>query len=465
MVQPHLGQPLLKEPDAAPLRDWDNRASTIKEMSRQAAALRLLFQPLEVFARTEASGGLLLIGATLAALIWANSDWQNAYRELWAAEVRLGAKAFGLSKPLLLWINDLLMAVFFLLVGLEIKRELVVGELKSFRKAALPAVAAVGGMMIPATLFLLFAPQAPASRGWGVPMATDIAFALGCLRLLGQRIPAALLVMLTALAILDDLGAVLVIALFYSGKLSPAALLLTGALTLVLLAMNRGGVREPSWYLLAGLMLWVAVLKSGVHATVAGVILGLAIPARARYSRTELIGEARELLGLAETAQGSEAAQALETLERRLRDCESPLSRLEHALHPWVAYGIIPLFALANAGVDLSDFSWASLGAPVALGVFVGLFFGKQIGVFGFTWLAVKAGWVELPSRVGWRHLYGLSLLAGVGFTMSLFIAALAYGEGSLLGQQAKLGILAASLLSAISGLLVLGLARKSSEV
>ncbi len=419
---------------------------------------RLLRRPLEVFFRTEALGSLLLIVATVAALLWANSGWEDAYRALWSAEVRLGTEAVGLSKPLYLWINDLLMAVFFLLVGLEIKRELVVGELNSLEKAALPVAAAVGGMAVPAVIFLAVAPQYPASRGWGVPMATDIAFALGCLRLLSGRVPGSLLVMLTALAIIDDLGAILIIALFYSGKLAAGPLLAAGALTLVLLAMNRRGVHRLSPYMLVGAVLWVAVLKSGVHATIAGVIVGLAMPARARYSRPEVMGEARQLLSLAESTEDSEASLALETLEHRLRECESPLSRLEHALHPWVAYGIIPLFALANAGVDLEGLSWTALAEPVSLGVFLGLFLGKQFGVFGATWLAVKAGWARRPAGVTWRHIYGMSLLAGIGFTMSLFIAALAYGEGSALHQQAKLGILAASLVSAVVGLSVLSL-------
>ncbi len=425
-------------------------------MPERTAVARLLWRPLEAFFRTEALGSVLLVLAAAIALVWANSGWQHVYRTLWSAEVRLGTETVGLSKPLVVWINDLLMAIFFLLVGLEIKRELVVGELNRFDKAVLPVAAAVGGMAAPALLFLTLAPEGAASRGWGVPMATDIAFALGCLRLLGRRVPASLLVLLTALAIIDDLGAIAVIAFFYSEKLSAGALALAAAVTMVLLLMNRMGVQQPSWYLLTGLVLWVAVLNSGVHATIAGVILGLVMPARARYNRSEVCSEARQLLTLAESADRHEAALALETLERRLRECQSPLSRLEHALHPWVAYGIMPLFALANAGVNLAGLSWTALGEPVSLGILLGLFVGKQLGVFGATWLAVKARWAAAPAGVTWRHIYGMSLLAGIGFTMSLFIAALAYGEGSALHQQAKIGILAASSVSAVAGLLVL---------
>jgi NhaA family Na+:H+ antiporter len=434
-----------------------------QDMSRRTVLPAWLVRPIEAFTRTEALGGGLLALAAVVALLWANSAWQESYRQIWATPVRVGAPGFELNKPLLIWINDLLMAVFFLLVGLEIKRELVAGELSSLRKAALPVAAAVGGMVAPALIFLSVAGGEPVRRGWGIAMATDIAFALGCLRVLGSRVPTSLLVLLTALAIIDDLGAILVIALFYTGQLSVAALAAAAVLVLGLALMNAGGVRSPVWYLFAGLFLWLAVLKSGMHPTLAGVIVAFAVPARARYSRNELIEQAETWLRDARTEDSQGAGRSLEALRYCLRECESPLTRLEHALHPWVAYGILPLFALANAGVDLAGVTVSALATPVAGGVFLGLFLGKQLGVIVASWLAVRAGWAELPEGVAWKHVYGMGLLAGIGFTMALFIAALAYGEGSPLHQQAKIGILTASLVSAIAGVLVLGLAADPS--
>lgn len=431
-------------------------------MQRPQNLLRLLVRPLEIFFHTEALGGTILILVALVALAWANSPLKDSYEALWATEVTIGARGAALSKPLLFWINDLLLAVFFLVVALEIKRELLVGELSSVRKAALPVIAALGGMLVPAALFLVVAHQPPASRGWGMPMATDIAFALGCLRLLGKRIPSGLVVFLAALAIIDDLGAILLIAIFYPTDLSFAALGVAGLFTLVLVGMNLLGVRRPALYVVAGLPLWAAILKSGVHPTVAGVIVGFCVPARARFSPDVVLSQARELLKYAERAKGEEAGSALRSLEHCLDQCESPLSRLEHGLHPWVALGIVPLFALANAGVSLAGASWADLTGPASLGVLLGLFIGKQVGIFGATFLAVNSRLGMLPTGVGWRHLYGISVLAGIGFTMSLFIAGLAYGDGTPLHWQAKIGILAASLISAVTGLAILAGSRRA---
>jgi NhaA family Na+:H+ antiporter len=426
--------------------------------------LRLLVRPLEIFFRTEALGGTVLILATVAALVWANSPLAETYRALWGAEVTIGTRGFGLSKPLILWVNDLLMAVFFLVVGLEIKRELLVGELNSVRKAMLPVLAAVGGMVAPAVVFLAIASDAPASRGWGVPMATDIAFALGCLRLLGSRVPPALIVYLTALAIMDDLGAILVIALFYSSGLSLPALGVAGAVIAVLVGMNRLGVRRAALYVLVGIPLWIAILKSGIHATIAGVVVGLCVPARALFSKKDVVEQARELLEYAEKESGEESEAAMRSLEHRLDECESPLSRLEHALHPWVAFAIVPVFALANAGVSFVGVGASDLGQPAALGIMLGLFLGKQVGVFGATYAAVRLGAAVLPGGVTWRQIYGASLLAGIGFTMSLFIAGLAYGEGTPQHVEAKLGILCASLVCALFGLVVIGLGRRATS-
>lgn len=419
--------------------------------------LRRIIAPFEMFFRTEALGGTVVALATALALAWANSPWAETYDALWETRVRIGAATIGLEKPLVLWVNDLLMAVFFLLVGLEIKRELVTGELNTARKVAVPALAALGGMAVPALLYAAVAHGTPAARGWGIPMATDIAFALGALRLLGARVPAGLVVFLTALAIIDDLGAIFVIALFYAGELSPAAHLAAACFTAALVAMNRLGVRTPRWYLLAGIPLWVAVLKSGVHATVAGVVVGLCVPARARFSRVEVAAQARVLIDAAERGVDDAATEdALETLEHVLEEAEAPVRRLEHALHPLVAFVIVPLFALANAGVSLAGVSLADLTAPATVGVALGLLLGKQAGVFGTTWLAVRLGLAPLPPGVGWRHILGVSALAGIGFTMSLFVAGLAFGEDAGLHRQAKVGVLLASVLAGALGTAIL---------
>ena len=421
----------------------------------------LLLRPFEIFFRTEALGGTVLILSTLLALVWANSPWVSLYHALWATEFHIGTPRMGLAKPLILWVNDLLMAIFFLVVGLEIKRELLLGELNSLRKTLLPLAAALGGMLAPALIFILLAGDA--ARGWGVPMATDIAFALGCLRLLGKRVPPALVVFLTAVAIIDDLGAILVIAFAYSTGVSLSALGAAFLVLLLLLAMNFMGVRRPWLYVALGLPLWVAVLKSGVHATIAGVIVGLCVPARALFSKRDVVAQARLLLDHAEKQEEEESEDAFRSLEHQLEECESPLTRLEHALHPWVAFAIVPIFALANAGVSLKGVGFADLGRPAALAVLLALFFGKQLGVFGATFVVHRLGVAELPSGATWRHVYGASLLAGIGFTMSLFIAGLAYGEGSPQHLEAKLGILCASLLCAGAGLFVLGRAKESA--
>ena len=381
------------------------------------------------------AGGTLLISATAVALVWANSGASDWYDAVWGARFTIGFEAFQLSKPLILWVNDLLMAIFFLLVGLEIKAELLTGELNSLRKAAVPAIAALGGMLVPAGLFFLVAHHDPSERGWGVPIATDIAFALGCLRMLGTRVPASLLVFLTALAIIDDLGAILVITIFYAHDLSTTALALAAGLTIILVVVNRVGVRRISIYLVLGAALWVATLKSGIHATIAGVILGLCIPAAVPV----------------DGAASSEPAAG-----------ESPLRVVEHALAPWVNLVIIPIFALANAGVRLRGITLQDLISPAALGIALGLVVGKQLGIFCVTYAAVRLGVGSLPVGITWRHLYGASILGGIGFTMSLFIAALAFGEGNSLAEQAKIAILIASLVCGTVGMLTLLRASRS---
>lgn len=373
----------------------------------------------------EAASGIVLMVAAAVAVAWANLAPQ-VYGALWQTSLSIGVAPLVLSKPLLLWINDGLMAVFFFLVGLEIKREILRGELASAGKAVLPVAAAVGGMVAPATMYALLNIGTPGARGWGIPMATDIAFALGVFALLGRRVAPALRVFLTAVAIADDLGAVAVIAIFYTDDLVWTALA-PGALVLgVLTVVNRAGVRHAVPYVLLGVALWIAVLKSGVHATVAGVLLAFTIPASRGRSKG-----------------GASAA-------------ETPLlDRFEHALQPWVAFAIMPVFALANAGVQLSGDIGASLLDPIALGIILGLFIGKQLGVAALCWALVQLGLASMPSRATWRQLYGVALLCGIGFTMSLFIATLAFGATDQL-EPAKIGVLAGSLLSGVAGYLVL---------
>jgi NhaA family Na+:H+ antiporter len=388
--------------------------------------IQRLVRPFQEFADLEASGGLLLIGCTVAALVWANSPFAGSYFHFWHMDLTFGRIGGLLAKPLHFWINDGLMALFFLLVGLEIKRETLVGELASFRKAALPIAAALGGMIVPAAFYLLFNHGGPGAAGWGIPMATDIAFALGVLALLGSRVPTSLKVFLAALAIADDIGAVLVIAFFYTERISWISLGVGGVFFVALLAANRAGVRHLLVYASLGLGLWVAFLQSGIHATVAGVILAITIPARQCV-----------------------ASRAV------LTSNESPMLRLEHALIPWNRYLIMPVFALANAGVALGGGAAQSVVAPGSLGVIFGLVIGKPIGIVLFSWLATRTRLAAMLDGIAWRQIVGVGMLGGIGFTMSLFIANLAFGDGPAL-ETAKVGILLASVVSGIAGAIVL---------
>ena len=426
---------------------------TIKE------TLSALQRPFEEFLRLEAAGGLVLLAATLLALGLANSPWADAYHHLWELPLSLGVGGATVTRTLHHWINDGLMAVFFFVVGLELKRELLVGELAELRTALLPAAAALGGMLLPALLFHLLAPAGPEARGWGIPMATDIAFALGVVALLGQRIPRAAAVFLTALAIVDDLGAVLVIALFYSADLSLPHLAAAGGCFALLVAGNRLGLRSPNFYALIGLGLWAALLGSGIHASIAGVLIGATIPIRARSERPVFLAQAQGLLS--EFRQTTERHDPLHTeeqlrqllaLEQACHDAMSPLQRMEHVMHDWVIFGVMPLFALANAGISLSgDQLLAALTHPVTHGVIAGLVVGKPLGIVLFAWLAVRLGLCRLPNGTSWRHIVGVGLLGGIGFTMSLFIASLAY-EPAVLTLAAKVGIFIASLVAGTAG-------------
>ena len=375
----------------------------------------------EEFAGTQAASGIVLLACALIAFAWANSPWSTAYHHVW--EIHVGGSLFGLDleKSLLHWINDGLMAVFFFLIGLEIKRELVRGELSSVRSASLPVVAALGGMLVPALIYLFFTAGKDGSSGWGIPMATDIAFSLGILALAGDRVPSSLKVFLAAFAIADDLGAVLVIALFYSSGVSVMALLVGALAFLAMLAVGRAGVQRSWIYLLLGAALWLAILASGIHATIAGVLAAMAIPLR--------------------HSPGDEGGPSL-------------LERLEHSLQPWVAYGVMPVFALANAGVTLEGDGLRGLFHPVTLGAGLGLVVGKFAGLSLFVWLAVRTGFASLPRDAQWKHMLGVAMLGGVGFTMSLFIAGLAFPSEALL-VQAKVGVLAGSLVAGIAGWLM----------
>src|SRR5438477_7070375 len=388
--------------------------------------IQRLVRPFQEFADLEASGGLLLVGCTVAALIWANSPWAGSYFHLWHTNLTVVFAGKLLSEPVHFWINDGLMALFFLLVGLEIKRETLVGELAPFRKAALPIAAAFGGMIVPAGLYVVFNHGGPGASGWGIPMATDIAFALGVLALLGDRVPTSLKVFLAALAIADDIGAVLGIAFFYTAQISWPGLGVGGLFFVALLAANRAGARHLLIYAILGVSLWLAFLQSGIHATVAGVLVAITIPARQRPASSAV-----------------------------LTSNESPMLRLEHALIPWNRYLIMPVFALANAGVALGGGAARSVVAPVSLGVICGLVIGKPIGIVLFSWLGTRTRLAAMLDGIGWCQIVGVGMLGGIGFTMSLFIANLAFGEAPAL-EPAKVCIVLASVVSGIAGGIVL---------
>lgn len=420
-----------------------------------------LLAPLQDFLHKEASSGILLLIFTIVALLWANSAWSDTYNLIWTRKLTIGYGDFLLSKPLLLWINDGLMAIFFFVVGLEIKREVLIGELASFRKAILPVAAAIGGMVFPALIYAAFNYGGGGSRGWGIPMATDIAFALGVLALLGKRVPVSLKIFLTAVAVVDDLGAVLMIAIFYTADIIWIHLAIAAVILVALVIANRLGVRNPIVYSILGFGLWLAFLRSGVHATVAGVLLAMTIPSRARINDRQFVKHSRTIIDEFEEAdEGDEylnesQRSSLHVLEDLVEHAKAPLQRLEYELHPWVAYAIMPLFALANAGVALGSGFATVFSDRISLGVIFGLIIGKQVGITLLSWLVVKGKLADLPEGVNWRHIYGVSWLAGIGFTMSLFISSLAFGVSSLL-ETAKFGTLIASLIAGIVGIIIL---------
>ncbi len=383
---------------------------------------------IEVWIQKESSAGIILIFVTIAALFLQNSFLSNFYTSFLHTPVEIRFGELHIAKPLLLWVNDGLMAIFFFLIGLEVKREVMEGHLSSLKQVTLPAIAALGGMAIPALVFIAFNKgESFAMNGWAIPTATDIAFALGILSLLGSRVPASLKIFLMALAIIDDLGAIVIIALFYTSDLSTLSISIAAISLLILFLMNRMDVAIKSAYILVGIVLWVSVLKSGVHATLAGVALAFMIPLSSRDKKGKSF---------------------------------SMLKEMEHDLHTWVAFFILPLFAFVNAGVDLKGISPSEMLEPVPLGIMLGLFIGKQAGVFGFSWLAIKTGIASLPKESNWILLYGVSVLTGIGFTMSLFIDTLAYNDTQIYHYADKLAVLLGSFLSAIIGYLILRTAK-----
>jgi Na+:H+ antiporter, NhaA family len=435
-----------------------------------ASQNRFLTQPRAMFERfvhDETSGSVLLFGATVAALVWANSPWSASYFALWKLPLSLGRRPL-LSMDLHHWIDDGLMALFFLVVGLEIKREIVKGELSSYRQAALPIMAALGGMILPALLYFALNRSGLGARGWGIPMATDIGFALGVLALLGKRIPSSLRVFMLALAIVDDVGAILVIALFYTPTISLSALTVAGGLLalLIALAMRRAPI---SLYAVVGFFFWAAVLNSGVHATIAGVILGLVAPIKPKFRPEELAEGAEPLLRNFQaqilSKDKSSAEATLSALDQLLRGTDSIAERLERTLHPWVCFLILPLFALASAGVPLSTEQLRpAFSSPIALGIFLGLVVGKVAGITAFSFLAVKSKIAGMADGLTWAGITGVAILAGVGFTVALFISGLSFGDESVIAT-AKIAVLAASLAAGAIGYFYLRFAlRHSSE-
>lgn len=413
-----------------------------------------------------------MILAVAASLAFANYGPLQHISKLWEQPLRVGFENFNLEMTIHAWINDGLMTLFFLLVGLELKRELIVGELSSFKDAALPIIAALGGMIVPAIIYLAINPHGSAARGWGIPIATDIAFAVGILVLLDWRVPSSLIVFLTALAIADDLGAVAVIAFFYTGQLQVVALLASALLLAVLFVINRGGIRNPVPYTVIGIFLWLAMLKSGIHPTVAGILLACAIPAKSAFTppdfarkiaqlQDELYEESFDPYACDHTIGCPRMASVAENLEKAAKAVQSPLQHMEHVLSPWVTFLILPLFAFSNMGVDFSKLSLGAAFGHIAMGVALGLVLGKFIGIFLFSWLAVNLKLAKLPNKVTWRHMLGIGWLGGIGLTMSLFISNLAFVMPVHL-EEAKVGILAASMIAAPIGLVWLYLLGRS---
>jgi NhaA family Na+:H+ antiporter len=432
-------------PKAAPPHPPGASAS-VRRLAERAMA------PIERFLAIEASSGLVLLGVALLAMVWANSPWRNLYQALWHTPLGLRLGPWAFERDLHFWINDGLMTVFFFVVGLEIRREIFQGELSQLRRAALPLAAAVGGMIAPALLYTAFNFGRPSAVGWGVPMATDIAFAVGVLALLGKRVVPAMRILLLALAVIDDVGAIGVIAAFYSSGIAPAGLVIVAGGVLAIVALQKLGVRNAAAYLLPALVVWAGAYASGIHPTLAGVVVGLMTPVRAWFGVEGFLDEASAHLEQSRTKRdegGHALLPQLDALNLAGREAVSPVERLLHLLHGPVAFGIMPLFALANAGVQLGSASFEGDGARVFLGIVVGLVVGKPIGILGISWALERIRLVALPTAVRWPQVSLVGMVAGIGFTMALFIAQLAFPPGPLL-ETAKLAILIGSALAAL---------------
>ena len=429
---------------------------------------KILINPLKRFMNNSAMSGIVLFASVFVALVIANSPWAEGFNAFWEIEFSVGFGESVISKSLHHWINDGLMAVFFFVVGLELKREIIGGELSQPKNAILPLVSAVGGMVVPAALYLLINSSGEASNGWGIPMATDIAFALGILYLLGDKVPLSLKIFLTALAIADDLGAVMVIAIFYTSEIDWSSLLTGAVFMVVLVVSNLMGVRNTVYYAIVGIGgLWLAFLMSGVHATIAAVLAAFTIPANVKISERAFSERLNTLLEKFKATEPNNVrtvtpnqSHILENIRNTTKWALTPLQRLEHAMHPLVAFVIMPIFALSNAGVDLSGDLTSQLQSPVTIGIMVGLIFGKVFGVVGFAYIMLKLKWATLPLGMNMKHLFGAGFLAAIGFTMSLFIGGLAF-ENPELQAQAKLGILVASVFAGAVGFLLIRWANK----
>jgi len=425
--------------------------------SAPSTPIQVITSPFVRFARMGAAGGIVLLASTIAALIWSNSPWQHSYHALLETKLTIGFGSFVVSENRHHWINDGLMSLFFFLVGLEIKREFLIGELSSLRRAAFPFIAALGGLIVPAIIYISLAGGPHFSRGWAIPISTDIAFTLGLLTFLGSRVPASLRVFVTALAIVDDIFAVAIIAIFYTSEIEYVSLAIgLGGVVLSLIA-NFLGIRKPVVYALIGVVVWWAVLNSGVHATIAGILLAFTIPANTFLKKSEFLEQSRWLLGRLEAApdHSFEEHSILHTLERKAEQADSPLHRIEHGLQPWISFLVMPLFALANAGVDVTHNLIGALKHPVSFGILFGLFAGKPIGIWLCSFLAAKTGLVTPPANVSWNQMFGAAWLCGIGFTMSLFVAGLAFDDDALLSVS-KIAILGASVAAAVGGCIVL---------
>ncbi len=422
---------------------------------------RTILSPFQKFVKIESFSGILLLIATVTALIWANSPYGDSYQSLWQYKIGFTTENFELNKPLILWINDGLMAIFFFLIGLEIKREFMIGELNTIKKISFPILGALGGMLIPVLFFLLLNQNPETVKGWGIPMATDIAFSLAILKLLGDRVPLSLKLFLTAFAIVDDIGAVLVIAIFYSGSLNPSLLIVALGLLSILYVLSNKGYYSKFVNIIFGILIWTLFLKSGIHPTLAGILLAFSVPVRQKIDTETFIDNLMKIANKIKQAKNSEKPilckeqiEQIDNLEDWTNKYQSPLQHLEHKLHGWVAYFIIPIFALANAGVLIN--SDIDLDTGLIRNIIICLVLGNSIGISSIILLAKKVKLIEVPKDITNQHIIGVSFLAGIGFTMAIFIASLAFENSPTYIDSAKIGILIGSLISAIIGYTVL---------